>query len=175
LKNLLKIRVFDHLAPGEMKRIMNKTFRSLFFVLGLVTASLAACHPKDKSDLPVVTLKIDGHSVEAEVANKESTRTTGLMFRSAMDRDHGMIFVFPDAQIRAFWMKNTILPLSIAYMDGKGVILNILEMPPETEDTFYSAGQAQYALEMNTGWYQKNNVKAGDLVEGLAVAPAAEK
>lgn len=159
---------------GETKDFMNKTIRFSLFVLGLFAASVIACHPKDKSDLPVVTLKIDGHSVEAEVANKESTRMTGLMFRREMDKDHGMIFVFPDSEIRAFWMKNTIIPLSIAYMDGKGVILNILEMPPETEDTFYSAGQAKYALEMNTGWYKKNGVKAGDSVEGLATAPTAD-
>ena len=154
---------------------MKKTIRFSIFVLGLFAASVVACHPKEKSVLPVVTLTIDGHAIEAEVANKESTRMTGLMFRSEMDKNHGMIFVFPDAQIRTFWMKNTILPLSIAYMDSKGVILNILEMPPETEDTFYSAGQAQYALEMNTGWYKNNGVKAGDQVEGLAAAPPAEK
>ncbi len=154
---------------------MKKTIRFSIFVLGLLTVSISACHPKAKSVLPVVTLTIDGHAVEAEVANKESTRMTGLMFRSEMEKNHGMIFVFPDAQIRAFWMKNTLLPLSIAYMDSRGVILNILEMPPETEDTFYSTGQAQYALEMNTGWYKNNGVKAGDQVEGLSAAPAAEK
>ncbi|HVM32210.1 MAG TPA: DUF192 domain-containing protein [bacterium] len=152
---------------------MKKITLALALVAGLFAASGVACHPKEKSGLPVVTLTIDGHPVEAEVANQESTRMTGLMFRREMDKDHGMIFVFADSQIRAFWMKNTFIPLSIAYMDDKGVILNILEMPPQTEDAFYSAGQAKYALEMNTGWYKKNGVKAGDRVEGLAAAPAA--
>ena len=152
---------------------MRKMTLSLFLMLGLLAASQVACHGKNQSLLPAVTLTIDGHAVDAEVANSESTRETGLMFRREMDKNHGMIFVFPDAEIRAFWMKNTFIPLSIAYMDADGAILNILEMPPQTEDTFYSNGQAKYALEMNTGWYQANGVKAGDKVEGLAAAPTA--
>jgi len=152
---------------------MRKISRLLFLTLGLLLL-VSACRSGEKSDLPIAHLKIDGHEVVAEVANKPVTRESGLMFRKDMDWDHGMVFVFPDIEVRAFWMKNTILPLSIAYMDGKGVILNILEMPPETENTFFSAGQAKYALEMNTGWYAKNGVKPGDLVEGLSNAPAGE-
>jgi uncharacterized membrane protein (UPF0127 family) len=152
---------------------MKKITLLLFLMAGLLASSQVACHPKDKSLLPVVALTIDGHAVEAEIANTETTRETGLMFRRDMEKNHGMIFVFPDSEIRAFWMKNTFIPLSIAYMDANGSILNILEMPPQTEEPFYSSGQAKYALEMNTGWYKDNGVKAGDKVEGLTAAPTA--
>jgi uncharacterized membrane protein (UPF0127 family) len=152
---------------------MRKISRLIFLTTALLLLG-SACRSGEKSDLPIVHLKIDGHDVAAEVANNEITRETGLMFRKDMDWNHGMIFVFPDSEVRAFWMKNTVLPLSIAYMNSKGIILNILEMPPETEDTFLSNGQAEYALEMNTGWYAKNGIKPGDTVEGLSSAPVGE-
>ena len=96
------------------------------------------------------------------------------MFRQHMDSDNGMLFVFDDTAERYFWMKNTVIPLSIAFMDEKGIILNILEMPPETEQTFPSAGPAKYALEMNTGWFSQNGLKVGDLVDGALAAPKGQ-
>lgn len=142
---------------------------SSLFVLGG-----SSCHPKPKSDLPVVSLKIDGHEIWVEVANKDATRSSGLMFRQRMEWNSGMLFVFPDSAQRYFWMKNTMIPLSIAFMDEKGVILNVLEMPPQTEQTFPSNGPARFALEMNAGWFSKEGVKAGDVVEGVLTAPQAQ-
>lgn len=152
---------------------MKKITQTFVLLAVLATTCGLACHPAEKSGLAVVTLTIDGQAVEAEVANREATRMAGLMFRREMGKNHGMIFIFPDSQIRAFWMKNTVIPLSIAYIDSRGVILNILEMPPETEDSFYSKGNAQYALEMNSGWYKARGIQAGDRVEGLKAAPTA--
>ena len=125
--------------------------------------------------MPAVHLKVGNRSIEAEVANKIFTRETGLMFRREMAQGHGMLFVFPDSSPRAFWMKNTLIPLSIAFMDEKGIVLNTLEMPPETLKPFYSKGSAKYALEMNTGWFEANHVKAGDRIEGVIEAPKAEE
>lgn len=85
----------------------------------------------------------------------------GLMFRKDLGSDVGMLFVFSDSQQRAFWMKNTLIPLSIAYMNEKGAVENILEMPPQTEQSFMSAGPAKFALEMNAGWFSKHGVKPG--------------
>ncbi len=133
-----------------------------------------ACGSGKKSDLPVVQLNADGNKVEVEVANTEPTRMAGLMFRRDMGENTGMLFVFSDSQPRAFWMKNTLIPLSIAFMDDKGKIENILEMPPQTEQTFRSAGAAKYALEMNAGWFTKKGVKAGDVIEGAVQAPASK-
>lgn len=130
------------------------------------------CHKAvPPSGLPVVNLSINGKTISAEVANTEVTRETGLMFRREMGKDDGMLFVFPDTAPRAFWMKNTLIPLNIAFIDEKGIILNLWEMPPMTENPFESAGPAKYALEMNTGWFTSNGAKPGDQVQGVLDAP----
>lgn len=134
-----------------------------------------SCQKNLKSDLPVAHLRMAGHEVQVEIAHRLITRTTGLMFRKEMSWDSGMLFVFPDSSPRAFWMKNTYIPLSIAFMNERAEILNILEMPPRTEERFFSKGPAKFALEMNAGWFSKNGLKAGDLVEGVLAAPKAEE
>ena len=147
-------------------------FLKIFFIVFLL-GSGTACHQGLKSDLPVVQLKIKGHEILAEVANKPATRMSGLMFRRELGTDTGMLFVFPDVAPRAFWMKNTLIPLSVAFIDEKGVIENILEMPPETLEGFPSKGPAKFVLEMNAGWFGKNELKPGDVVEGAVQAPPA--
>ncbi len=134
-----------------------------------------SCRPAIRSDLPIVHLTLNHHEVLAEVANKIPTRDAGLMFRKSMGENNGMLFVFHETALRAFWMKNTYIPLSIAFMDDKGIILNVLEMPPLTEDSFFSKGGAKYALEMNAGWFEKNGLKPGDPVIGLDQAPSADE
>lgn len=156
-----------------MKRQRRLLTTSLFLASALLLQGFS-CQSKPKSDLPVVPLKVDGHAIWVEVADKEATRSSGLMFRQEMDWDNGMLFVFPDSAQRYFWMKNTVIPLSIAFMDDKGRILNVLEMPPQTEKTFPSQGPARFALEMNSGWFFKAGVKAGDVVEGVLSAPQAQ-
>jgi hypothetical protein len=141
-----------------------------FLGVGLVCSALA-CHSVSHSNLPLVLLRVGGQSINAEVANQEITRETGLMFRKEMEWGSGMIFVFPDSAPRYFWMKNTYIPLSIAFLDEKGVVLNVLEMPPLTESSFRSEGPAKYALEMNKGWFAKYGVRTGAVIEGLAAVP----
>ncbi|HUO57393.1 MAG TPA: DUF192 domain-containing protein [bacterium] len=154
-----------------------KSPKNLTLVLAAVTLlSLgASCRPKIKSDLPLGEIKIAGKNITVEIANKAATRETGLMFREGMADNTGMLFVFKEPQQLYFWMKNTPIPLSIAFVDEKGAILNILEMPPMTESTFPSKGAAKYALEMNSGWFLKNGVKSGDRVEGIENAPQAQE
>jgi len=127
-----------------------------------------------KSDLPVADLKMGKSEIYVEVANKDVTREAGLMFRRKLEWDNGMLFVFNDSAVRYFWMKNTFIPLSIAFIDDQGKILNILEMPPQTEQTFPSAGPAKYALEMNSGWFAKEGIKPGDVIQGLVEAPKSQ-
>lgn len=153
---------------------LNRTFLKTILLLGITLLFGFSCRQTLKSHLPVTSLKLNGHEIFVEVANTEASREAGLMFREHMDSDNGMLFVFDDSEERYFWMKNTVIPLSIAFMDEKGIILNILEMPPETEQTFPSAGPAKYALEMNTGWFSQNHLKAGDLVEGALEAPKGQ-
>ncbi len=154
-----------------------RTFRfpaSLFFglafglVFGLATLSsgLLAAAPVNQG-LPVIELTIAGHKLRAEVAADTPSRTIGLMNRFSLKPDHGMLFVFPEPQPLAFWMKNTYVPLSIAFIDAKGVILNIEDMKPHDETAVPSKGAALHALEMKQGWFRERGIKAGDRVLGL--------
>jgi uncharacterized protein len=135
---------------------------------GSVAQSLA-------SELPSVELKIKGHNVRAEVAATEASRTTGLMNRFSLKPDSGMLFVFDNLQPLAFWMKNTYVPLSIAFIDAEGRIVNIEDMAPQTETSHFSRGLAQYALEMKKGWFENYGIGPGDRVEGLDKAPKASE
>ncbi|HTA76430.1 MAG TPA: DUF192 domain-containing protein [bacterium] len=154
-------------------RITQKITIPILFLL--LTLAGLSCRPGLKSGLPVTQLTVDQNKILVEVANTEPTRMAGLMFRKDLGSDVGMLFVFADSQQRAFWMKNTLIPLSIAYMNEKGVVENILEMPPQTEQSFMSAGPAQFALEMNAGWFSKHGVKPGDVVVGASEAPRAKE
>ena len=124
-------------------------------------------------DLPTVQLSIKGHRLVAETATTTATRTVGLMHRFSLKPDHGMLFVFDAPQPLAFWMKNTFVPLSIAFIGADGRILNIEDMAPQTETTHPSRGLALYALEMKKGWFAERAIAAGDRVEGLERAPKA--
>ncbi|MEO8739862.1 MAG: DUF192 domain-containing protein [Casimicrobiaceae bacterium] len=121
--------------------------------------------------LPTLELKIGSSRLVAEIAATPATRTVGLMNRFSLRPDHGMLFVFVTPQPQAFWMKNTYVPLSIAFIGADGRILNIEDMAPRTEITHPSLGAALYALEMKKGWFAERGIGAGDRVEGLDKAP----
>lgn len=132
------------------------------------TASLGA-------ELSTVELSIKGHRIVAEVAATVHARTIGLMNRFSLQPDHGMLFVFDEPQPQAFWMKNTYVPLSIAFIGSDGTILNIEDMAPLTETTHPSRGLARYALEMKKGWFDQHGIRSGDSVAGLEKAPPARE
>ena len=120
--------------------------------------------------LPTAELSITGHKITAEIASTPDTRATGLMNRFSLRPDTGMLFVFESAEPLGFWMKNTYIPLSIAYIDSAGRILNIEDMAPQTENSHWSRGPGLYALEMRKGWFAERGIKAGDRVEGIGRA-----
>ena len=119
-------------------------------------------------------LKIKGHSIRAEVANTEEDRRTGLMFRNSLPENQGMLFVYETEGRYAMWMKNTNVALSVAFIDKKGIILNIEDMRPQTEDSHGSKGAAKFSLEMNQGWFKKRGINKGDRVQGLERIPRGE-
>jgi uncharacterized protein len=125
---------------------------------------------------PLLTypLKIKGHSIRVEVANTEQGRRTGLMFRTSLAENQGMLFIYETEGRYAMWMKNTNVPLSVAFIDRNGAILNIEDMEPQTEDSHGSRGVAKFSLEMNQGWFQKRGIKKGDHVAGLERIPRGE-
>ncbi|MXS85394.1 DUF192 domain-containing protein [Nitrosomonas sp. HPC101] len=116
--------------------------------------------------LPVVTLGILEHTIIAEVADTASKRSTGLMHRTYLPEDSGMLFIFPTTGIHCMWMKDTVLPLSVAFLDEAKKIVNIAEMIPETLIPHCSVRAARYALEMNTGWFAARKIKVGDRLTG---------
>ena len=124
--------------------------------------------------LPEIALSINKHALTAEVAANDNTRTTGLMHRRMLPENRGMLFVFPQTTPLSFWMMNTHVALSIAYLDDTGAIINITDMKPLTTDPHPSTRPARYALEMNQGWFAKRGIKAGAKVEGLDKAPPAQ-
>ena len=121
--------------------------------------------------LPVVNLSFQGVTISAEVANEDAVREMGLRFRKTLGKNEGMLFVYSDSQPRAFWMKDAPIPLSVAFLDDQGAIVNLDEMKPLTETPHSSKGTAKFVLEMNGGWFTANGVKPGDKITGVLQAP----
>ncbi len=117
--------------------------------------------------LPTIPLTINGHKIVVEVAATPERRSTGLMHRFSLQPDHGMLFVFDSPEVQGFWMKNTFIPLSIAFVAADGRIINVDEMQPHDESTHPSRGPALYAIEMRKGWFTENGIRSGDVVKGL--------
>ena len=117
-------------------------------------------------DLPAITLNAGMHNIRAAVAQTSDELTTGLMYRRQMAQHEGMLFVYGEPEKRCFWMKNTVLPLSIAFLADDGTVVNIADMQPQTLDSHCSAKPVRYALEMNQGWFAKRGVKAGSKIGG---------
>lgn len=129
----------------------------------LAYAGLALAQAK----LPVAQITVAGHALRVEIASTIEQRAQGLMFREKLGKNEGMLFLFDEPAYHAMWMKNTPLPLSVAFVDGNGHILNILDMEPHTLDQYYAAGPALYAIETNKGWFAQRSIKPGDKVAGL--------
>jgi uncharacterized protein len=141
--------------------------------LGLLLIVLTNTCGHAADGLATIELRIGTHKLVAETAANDETRMRGLMHRKKpLPENHGMLFVFTSTGFHSMWMQNTYIPLSVAFMDEGGVILNIADMTPLTTDPHTAAGFARYALEMNQGWFATRGIRAGAKVEGLAGAPA---
>lgn len=123
--------------------------------------------------MPVMELSAGFHRIEAEVAANNPDRMQGLMHRRSMPSQHGMLFVFTQDAQHCMWMKNTYLPLSVAFLAPDGRILNIEDMKPHSEENHCAAQPARFALEMNAGWFAQRGLKRGDLIGGIDKAPRA--
>ena len=122
------------------------------------------------SNLPTVTIDASGGEeveVRVEIADDASERARGLMHRTALAENRGMLFVFPDEEELSFWMKNTLIPLSVAFMDSEGRIVDIQDMKPLDDEppSYVSAEPARYALEVNRGFFEERGVEVGDRAE----------
>jgi uncharacterized protein len=133
-------------------------------LLALMTALASA--QGVPQDLPAVTLQAGMHNIRAALAQTPEQRQTGLMFRREMAQHEGMLFVFDEASPQCFWMKNTLLPLAIAFLADDGTVVNTDEMKPQTLDSHCSAKPVRYVLEMNQGWFAKRGIGPGYRISG---------
>ena len=118
-------------------------------------------------DLPRTHLKSGMYRMEVQVAGNDRQRQIGLMNRSQMPDNEGMLFVFEQPNVQCFWMRNTFIPLTAAFIDDAGVVVNLRDMTPQSDDNHCSTKPVRYVLEMNKGWFDKRNIKAGSVIKAL--------
>lgn len=143
--------------------------RQLFSSLCLTVLLLSTAHAQ--TPMPRMELTAGFYRIEAEVAANQKNRMQGLMHRRSMQANEGMLFVFTQEDRHCMWMRNTFLPLSVAFLDAKGQILNIEDMEPQTEDNHCAAAPARFVLEMNKGWFAGKGIKPGQHIGGIEKSP----
>ena len=132
------------------------------------SAALAQRAPtgQPQLDLPRTTLSIGMHRIDTQLATAPEQRQIGLMHRTAMPQHEGMLFVFEQPAVQCFWMRNTLIPLTAAFVADDGSIVNLADMQPLDESSHCSAKPVRYVLEMNQGWFKQRNLKAGARLRG---------
>ncbi|MFP6738039.1 MAG: DUF192 domain-containing protein [Planctomycetota bacterium] len=152
------------------------TKQGLLFLTLVLPVVVSSCSEPVLQPVPRaarLNLQVGQRELSIEVAYSDVTRKRGLMFRKALEKDSGMLFVFPRKKMLSFWMRDTLIPLSIAYIDDSGKVMQIKEMAPRDETSVSSDFFVRYALEVDLGWYEKAGLKEGDSIPGFAskVAP----
>jgi uncharacterized membrane protein (UPF0127 family) len=136
-------------------------------LLALALATAAATWAQDQpQNLAATTLKVGMHSIRAQLATTPMQRQIGLMHRREMPSHEGMLFVFDEPQQQCFWMRNTLIPLSIAFLAEDGTVVNLADMKPQSDESHCSAKPVRFVLEMNQGWFAKRGVKPGTRISG---------
>ncbi len=138
------------------------TFLALSFTVIFISVKTLAC----PLELPAATILIKGHRLAVELATTPKARVCGLSHRIKLPENHGMLFIYPTLGPRTFWMKDTHIPLSIAFIDDSGRILSIQKMTPiQTDERYRSPQPVRYSLEVNQGWFDRHGILVGDIVE----------
>ena len=159
----------------DVFRSLSLTALALSFSLGLslsfsFTAARAQGQPQP--ELPLTDLYVGMHRLQTELAIDPRHRSIGMMWRQSMPENRAMLFVFEDQAIHCFWMRNTLVPLSIAFLRDDGSIVNIRDMQPQQDTQHCPEEPVRYALEVNQGWFDKRNIKPNHQVRDLPAAPA---
>ena len=139
----------------KLFKIFAKRFLNLLLILILSQSAVAL----------EVHFKSVSKSLDVEVANSDTKRRQGLMYRKDLAKDRGMLFLWPQSNTKCMWMKNTSLPLSVAYLSNDGVIQEIYNMIPFSEDSVCSTNSTRIALEVNAGWFKENGIAVGDKLD----------
>lgn len=140
-----------------IKYTIPKWFLCSFLLYGLNSVCWA--------NADVQSLQIAQKTIQVEIADTESTRRLGLMHRTSLAKDHGMLFIFNDSNWHCFWMKNTLMPLSIAFIDEKNTIIDIQDMQARSLESICPPQKVNQALEMELGWFESNNINIGEKIE----------
>lgn len=147
--------------------------RGFFYIGGLLLLSVfSRLGLAQNGTFPSIELAAGMYRIEAEVATTQQERMLGLMQRKSMPMQKGMLFVFPTTARHCMWMRNTYLPLSVAFLDAQGRIINIEDMQPQTDDSHCAARPAVYALEMNLGWFRERGIGTGFPIAGMDRVPS---
>ena len=142
-------------------------FKRLFVLLALFASLTAsALAQQAQTDLQRVKLSAGMYQIDAQVAQTPEQRLIGLMYRKEMPQTEGMIFVFEQPATQCFWMRNTLLPLTAAFVADDGRIVNLADMKPQTDDSHCSEEPVRFVLEMNQGWFARKNIKKGAKLSG---------
>ncbi len=141
------------------------------FLSTLCTTVLLISSTQALAEMPRMELSASFHRIEAEVAADQTSRMQGLMNRRSMGANQGMLFVFQQKERHCMWMRNTFLPLSVAFLDEEGKIINVEDMKPQSDDSHCAARPARFALEMNLGWFSSRGLKPGQRIAGIEKSP----
>jgi uncharacterized membrane protein (UPF0127 family) len=147
-----------------------KLFTPVFFVLSVVTSVCGHAQNSPQLDLPRTQITAGMYLINAQVAATPEQRATGLMYRQQMPSGEGMLFAFEQAAQQCFWMKNTLLPLTAAFVADDGTIVNLADMKPLSTESHCSSKPVRYVLEMNQGWFGQKGLKAGSKLSGPVFA-----
>ena len=141
-------------------------FREIVLVLSLLLVILAVKTIACPLQLPASTISIKGYTLTVELSTTPAARKCGLSNRFELPKNHGMLFIFPNLRNRTLWMKDTYIPLSVAFLDDSGKIISLQNMTPmQTEKRYYSSQPVKYVLEVNKGWFDTHEIEIGDTVE----------
>jgi hypothetical protein len=149
---------------------MKRAISTHLLAVALAAAMAPAVAQEAQTQLPRVTLSAGMHQIDAQVAQTPEQRSIGLMFRKQMPQHEGMLFVFEQPSVQCFWMKNTLLPLTAAFVADDGTVVNLADMAPQTTESHCSDKPVRYVLETNQGWFAKKGIKPGMKLAGKPFA-----
>ena len=147
-----------------------KLLPNAMFFMAVLASLLAQAQDSPQLNLPRVSLSAGIHRIDAQMAQTPEQRAVGLMFRRDMPQNEGMLFIFEQPALQCFWMKNTLLALTAAFITDDGSIVNLADMKAQSLDSHCSDKPVRFVLEMNQGWFAKKGIKAGQRLSGLPFA-----
>jgi len=155
----------QHIQQASTRLVSHWAMLSVLLLVMLV--HVARAQENSPTEFPVIRLQAGLHIIQAEIGATPEQRARGLMFRKSLGTNQGMAFVFDTLGLHCMWMRNTYVPLSVAFLAEDGSIINIADMQPRTENSHCATRPARYALEMNQGWFKKRGIATGSRITGL--------